>query len=179
MSEPVEQYHGGRMPHLVHDTQLKVNWGQFNITTIATVVGLGVIMWGWSSGYTRLQERQDARIDAIESRIVGFEGAMQRDKANDDDRYKAGMAAVRDVQDTLPTVIHRVTTLEQNVAATNARIDTGIAAVNARIDRVGDSLQQLQEKAADIRTAIEVLSAEVKEKFVSSPGPAPSSRTPR
>lgn len=115
------------------DRGLKVNWATFNVPTIIAVLTIG---WYASAK----QERQDARIDAIEQA-----------RASAIVTYDKRITAIEAKVSTLDNITYRVTVAEQ-----------GILNVNARADRIVDSMQGLRSDIAALSTKFEVLSQQIR-----------------
>lgn len=112
--------------------KLNLNWATFNIPTIIAILTVG---WYLATK----QERQDARLDAIE----------------------ASRAQARaENADTLRQLQLKVSGMD-NIAYRITVAENGITNVNTRIDRVGESvterLDRLQESLTALATKIEVL----------------------
>lgn len=108
------------------------NWGAFNIPTILAIASVG-----WLTATK--QERQDARLDAIE--------LQQTARAVEVNKLFEAMQVKTVPVDNL---VYRVTSLE-----------TGLNEANRRMDRVGDSFQGVRDDISGLSTKFEVLSQKV------------------
>ena len=147
------------MSEVEHDTKVRVNWATLNVSSIAGAATLGIAILALNSTYTAKQERQDARIDSIEMEL-------KRSSTIDDDRYQADFIILQSLQQQMPTLVHRVTALESSDVA-----------LDARIDRISEALNDLRDKAADIKTSIEVLTEQIRQGFRDQQPPEVRTRT--
>ncbi len=116
------------------NARVALNWGTFNIPTIVAVATVG-----W---YTATkQERQDARLDAIEINRAARSAEVNK-----------MLEAMSIKVSPLENVTYRVTVLEQ-----------GVADVNRRVDRVADSMQGIREDIGAVSTKIEVLTNQLQQ----------------
>ena len=126
-----------------HDRSVKVNWYSINVPSIALILTIGTLLWSSSSNLTAKQERQDARLDAIEA-------ARDIAKSEADKRYEAISLAI--VQ--IPNLTYRMTVAEQGIVATNQRMDS-----------FADTLGDLRDGISGLKTSIEVLTQRIENQF--------------
>jgi uncharacterized protein HemX len=110
---------------------LQFNLGMFNVPTLVGIVGLGLMVY--QSG--QKQERQDARLDAIEINRTARSAEVN-----------TMLQALTEKTSPIDNITYRLTVVEQ-----------GIADANRRIDRQSDSMQAIRGDIAGLSTSIEVL----------------------
>lgn len=136
------------------DRGIRINWGTFNVPTIIAIAGIGWAM-------AQKQERQDARLDAIEINRV------QRS------------TEINKVLEAMQVKISPVDRLELRVT----RLEEGVADVNRRADRIGDSMQNIRADIGLLSTKFEVLAEQVRaslpDKRAGLSSPPPEILTPR
>jgi uncharacterized protein YoxC len=123
-------------PSIETNRNIQLNWGTFNVPTIGLLLTIGGMLWSASS----TQERQDARLDAIEIARAARSGEINK-------MIEALQGRVAPVDN----LAYRVTVLEQSVAD-----------VNRRVDRVGDSMQGVRDDISTLSTKFEVLAEQVR-----------------
>lgn len=119
-----------------NNRQVQMNWGTFNVPTIALLLTVGGMVWNLSG----TQANQNARIEAIE---------LQR---------SARSAEVNKALEALQQRIMPMTNLEYRVTV----LEAGIGDVNRRIDRVSDSIQVIRDDIGILSTKFEVLAEQVR-----------------
>lgn len=110
---------------------LQFNLGMFNVPTLVGIVGLGLMVY--QSG--QKQERQDARLDAIEIQRTARSAEVNK-----------MLEALTLKTSPLENLTYRLTVAEQ-----------GIADANRRIDRQSDNMQAIRGDIANLSTTLEVL----------------------
>ena len=126
-----------------HDRIVKVNWFSINVPSMALILAVGTALWSSASGLSSKQERQDARLDAIEI-------ATANAKSEADKRYETISVAI--VQ--IPNITYRMAAAEQAIAASGQRMDSFA-------DKIGD----LRDGIAGLKTSIEVLTQRLESSF--------------
>lgn len=121
---------------LDQNRNVQVNWGTFNVPTIAGMFVIFAAVWSLSGS----MQRQDSRLGNIED-------SRQENAA----RLEARLAAMDITLAKIPNIDYRVTVNEQ-----------GLVATNARIDRVTDAVGSLRDGIAEVKTSIEVLTEQLK-----------------
>ena len=120
----------------MQDKSIKVNWGTFNVPTIAGMLAVFAAVYSLGGELARNNER----ISSIEVSRASTNASVQ-----------AAIAELRNenaqTAALVPTLTYRVTVAEQ-----------GIVAANQRMDRFSDVVGDLRNDIAKTTTAIEVLS---------------------
>lgn len=111
---------------------VQVNWGTFNVPTIISVLG---ILWYTATHY----ERQDARIEAIESSRIARSTEIN-----------TSILGLQSKVAPIENLSYRLTVVEQ-----------GVADVNRRVDRQSDSMQGIRDDIGALSTKFEVLSQKI------------------
>lgn len=124
-----------------NNRNIQFNWATFNVPTIMAVAS---VLW-YTATHT---ERQDARIDTIES---------SRSQAISD--YKAEIASLRVEVAKIANMEYRLTTAETS-------IDKNNEAANARIDRVSSAMQDIRDGVNKLNTNQELLSQKMDQLIV-------------
>lgn len=118
------------------DRSIKINWGNFNIPTIVGILGIGAMIYTQGGK----QERVDARLDYIE-----------QSRSQNAAVYNARIAAIEADVAKITNIEYRITVNEQSIVA-----------VNSRIDRVTDAVGGIRDDIAGVKTAVEVLTEQLK-----------------
>lgn len=113
------------------DRNIQVNWGTFNVPTIAGMFAVFAAVWSLSGHLERL----DARLDTIE-----------QSRANKAAEFNEQIKTINTAIAQIPNLTYRLTVAEQ-----------GIVSVNARVDRMADALADLRDGIGKINTSLEVL----------------------
>lgn len=121
---------------LDQNRNVQVNWGTFNVPTIAGMFVIFAAVWNLSGS----MQRQDSRLGNIED-------SRQENSV----RLESRLAAMDIAIAKIPNIDYRVTVNEQ-----------GIVATNARIDRITDAVGALRDGIAEVKTSIEVLTEQLK-----------------
>ena len=130
--------------HMDQNRNVQVNWRTINIPSLVGILTLALLSLNAYSSFVSKQERQDARMDAIDkeraTNLLMYQ--RQTDFAN---TQLASVTAQSNKSE------YRLTVAEQ-----------GLVAQAARQDRLADALGDVRDGMAGIKTSIEVLTEQVR-----------------
>lgn len=126
----------------VQSTKLNVNWLNFNMPTIAAIVGLGVLFWNSAQSVGEMQ----AQISGLKESSVARSAVA--DKKFDD--IQQNLVA-------LSNTPYRVGVLEQGLLATNQRMDQFLQSLGIKIDGISDRVNVLSTKVEVLSQKIEAI----------------------